>query len=82
MYVDRALCATPTRTLGPPARGTALVMQLPQRESDLLVWLCRLMASVVEREADNRMGPKVDRMILSYSLCVTLPAARELSSTA
>ena len=39
----------------------ALVMQLPQRESDLLVWLCRLMASVVEREADNRMGPKVAR---------------------
>ena len=55
-------CYTPTCiTLWAPGRGTALVMQLPQRESDLLVWLCRLMASVVEREADNRMGPKVAR---------------------
>ena len=43
----------------------SLVLQLPQRSADLIVWILDVMSAVVQREADNRMGPDAIAAVLA-----------------
>lgn len=52
---------------GDPA---TLVAQLPVREENLVVWLCQLMASVVEHEEVNRMGTRAVCTVIAPNLVV------------